>query len=95
MEASTEWIRLESTEVARSAQAEEAGVRQRRRRRGGKAALSLALRGRLLEHSTDPVCGRDARARVRQLVASDDVLDISPVVLVMPVTRQWWGRASR
>ena len=26
---------------------------------------------------------------------SDDVLDISPVPLVMPVTRQWWGRASR
>jgi hypothetical protein len=54
-----EWICFEPTEVARSTEAEEARVRQRRRRRGGQAALSLALLGRLPEHRADPARGYD------------------------------------
>ncbi len=53
------WIRFEPTEVARPAEAEEARVRQRLHRRGGQAALTLALLGRLPEHGADPACRCD------------------------------------
>jgi hypothetical protein len=58
------WIRFEPTEVARSAEAEEARVRERRHRSGGQAALTLALLGRLLEHSTDLARRCDERVLV-------------------------------